>query len=107
MSWFSAVEAEFLFDATFAFFWGELGDFDSVNDHGVGIMNFRGRGVGEGMVRLVGGFGVSFSDVVGSLPLGLESGGLLVPFIDGGGNSIHGHDVVHQCGWNSCRKVSD
>ena len=48
MSRFSAAEAEFLLDATFAFFWDELGDLDSVDDHGVGVMNFRGRGVGKG-----------------------------------------------------------
>ena len=95
MSKFSAAEAEFLLDATFAFFWDEFGDFDSVDDHDIRVKNFRGRGVGEGVVRLVGGFGVSSSDVISSLPLGLESGGLLVPFIDGGRNGVHGHDAAH------------
>ena len=47
------------------------------------------------MVCLVGGFGVLSSDVISSLPLGLESGGLIVPFIDGGGNSVHGYDASH------------
>ena len=32
---FSAAKAEFLFNAAFAFFGGELGDLDSVNDHGI------------------------------------------------------------------------
>ena len=41
VSRFSTTEAEFLLDATFAFFWGELGDLDSVDDHGVGVMYFR------------------------------------------------------------------
>ena len=72
MSRFSAAEAEFLLDAMLVFFWGEFGDFDSVDDHGIGVMSFRGQGVGKGVVCLVGGFGVSFSDVVSSLPLGLE-----------------------------------
>ena len=88
MSRFSAVEAEFFLDTTFAFFWGEFGDFDSVDDHGIGVMSFGGQDVGEGVVRLVGDFGVSSGDVVSLLPLGLESSGLLVPFIYGGGNSV-------------------
>ena len=107
MSRFLAVEAEFFLNTTFAFFWGEFGDFDSVDNHGIGVMSFRGQGVGEGVVCLVGGFGFLSSDVIGSFPLGLESGGLLVPFIYGGGNGVHGHDVPHQCGWNSGKKVSN
>ena len=107
MSRFLAAEAEFFLNTMFAFFWGEFGDFDSVDDHGIGVMSFGGRGVGEGVVCLVGDFGVSSGNVVSLLPLGLESSGLLVPFIYGGGNSVHGHDVLHQRGWNSCGKVSD
>ena len=38
MSGLSAMEAEFLLDAALAFFWGELRDFDGVDDHGVGVM---------------------------------------------------------------------
>ena len=107
MSRFSAAEAEFFLDTTSAFFWGEFGDFDSVDDHGIGVMSFRGRGVGEGVVCLVGGFGVSSGDVVSLLPLGLESSGLLLPFIYGGGNGVHGHDASHQRRWNSCREISN
>ena len=29
-------------------------------------------------------------------PLGLEGNGLLVPVIDGGGDSVHGHDLAHE-----------
>ena len=47
------------------------------------------------MVGLVGGFQVSLGNVIGSFPLGLESDGLLVPFFDGGGDSVHGHDAAH------------
>ena len=55
-----------------------------------------GRGVGEGMICLVGGFGVPPGDVVSSLPLSLEGDGFLVPIVDGGRYSVHGHDVAHQ-----------
>ena len=85
---FSAAEAKLLFDATFAFFWGELGDFDSIDDHSIWVVSFVG-GVGEGVVGLMRGFRVSLGNVVGSLPLGLESDSLLVPFVDGGGDGVH------------------
>ena len=59
------------------------------------------------MVGLMGGSGVSFGDVVGSLPLGLESNGLLIPFVDGGGDGVHGHDLAHEWRGNSSREVPD
>ena len=70
-------------------------------------MGFGIRGVGEGVVGLVGGLGVSFGDVISSFPLGLEGDGLLVPFIDGGRDGVHGHDSVHERWWDSCGEVSD
>ena len=55
VSGFSAAEAEFLFNARSTFFQGELRNFDGVNDHGVGVVRLGVRGVGKGMVGLVGG----------------------------------------------------
>ena len=43
---FSAAETKLLFDASFAFFWGQLGDLDCVYDHSVGVVGFGGGGVG-------------------------------------------------------------
>ena len=51
---FSAAEAEFLFDAAFAFFWGKLGDLDRIHDHGVRVMGLGVGGVREGVVGLMG-----------------------------------------------------
>ena len=42
MSGFAAAKAELLLDAVFAFLRSKFGDFDSVDDHGVGVMSFRG-----------------------------------------------------------------
>ena len=104
---FSAAEAELLFNAVFAFFWGELGDLDRIHNHGVRVVGLGVGGVGEGVVGLMGRSRVSLGDVVSALPLSLESDGLLVPFVDGRGDSVHGHDVAHERGWDSCGEVSD
>ena len=95
MAGFSAAKAKFLFNATFAFFWGEFGDFNRIHNHGVGVVGLGVGGVREGVVGLMGRPQVPFGDVIGSLPLGLESDSLLVPLVDGGGDGVHGHDSVH------------
>ena len=59
------------------------------------------------MIHLVGGFGVPPGDVISSLPLSLEGDCFLVPVIDGGGYSVHGHDAMHQRWWNSCGEISN
>ena len=107
MSGFSAVEAEFLLNASFAFFRGEFGAFDGIHDHGVRIMVFGGQDSGERVVCLVRHLGVPLGYVVSSLPLSLEGNGFLVPVIYGGGDSAHGHDLTHERRGNSCREVSD
>ena len=56
MTRFAAVEAEFLLNATFAFLWGKLGDFDGIDDHGIRVVGLGVGGVGEGVINLVGGF---------------------------------------------------
>ena len=104
MSGFSAVEAESFLNTSFAFFSREFADFDNVDIHGIGISNFgRSR---EGLIGLMGGFGVLLGDFIGTLPLGLEGDGFLIPIIDGG-DCVHGHDMVHEGGRNASREVSD
>jgi len=103
MSRFSAVEAESFLLASFAFFRGKLRDFYGVDVHSIGVASFRRRW-GE---RLVGGFDVSSGDFVGTVPLGLEMNGFLVPATDGGGDSVHGHDAAHEGGGNPSGVVSD
>ena len=55
----------------------------------------------------MGGFRVSFGDLLSMFPLGLERNGLFVPVIDGGGDHIHGHDSAHEGGRDSGGEVSD
>ena len=59
------------------------------------------------MVGLMGRPRVSFGDVVGALPLSLESDGFLVPFVDGRGDGVHGHDAAHEWGWDSYGEIAD
>jgi len=89
-----AVEAEPFFLALFAFFWGKFRDLDGIYVHRVGVTGFRG-GWGERLVR-VGRFNVSPSDFVGTIPLGLEMNGFLIPGADSGRDGVHGHDTVHE-----------
>ena len=95
MSGFLAVKAELLLNAASTFLGSKLGDFDGVYDHGVRVMGFGSQGVGEEMVRLVGGFGVPPGDVVSLPPLSLEGDGFLVPVVNGRWYHIHGHDAAH------------
>ena len=55
VSGLSAAEAEFLLDAAFSFLRSELRDFNGIDNHSVGIMVLGRRGVGEGVVCLMGG----------------------------------------------------
>ena len=32
---------------------------------------------------------------------------LHIPFVDGRGDGVHGHDVVHEWRWDSCGKIAD
>ena len=105
MSRLSAAEAESFLHALLAFFGHEFSYFDDIYVHGVGVTSF-GRG-GERVVGLVGGFRALLADFFSALPLGLERDGLLVPVVDGGGDSVHGHDSAHEGGRDSSREISD
>ena len=101
----SAAEEKSFLHTFLVFFCGKLSDFDDVYVHGVGISGVGGSG--EGVVGLVGGFGVSFGDFFGAFPLGLEGDSLFVPIINGGGNSVHKHDSAHEGGRDANREISD
>ena len=61
---------------------------DNINIHCIGIFGFRGAGV----KRLVGVLCralISFGDFLSLFPLGLEVDCFGVPFLDGGGYSVH------------------
>ena len=102
MSGFLASEAKSFLHALLAFFGGEFSDFDDTYVHGVGVSGFGGSG--EGVVGLMSGLGVSFGNFISTLPLGLEGNSLLIPIIDGRGDSVHGHDSAHEGG--ECRRRS-
>ena len=75
-------------------FSGKFSNLDNINIHGIGVSSF-GRG-GEGLVGLMGGLGVPLGDFISLFPLDLEGDGLLVPIVDGRGDSVHRHDLAHE-----------
>ena len=88
------MKAESFFNALRVVLWGEFAEFDDADIHGIRVMSFgEGR---ERLVELVSGFGVLFGDFISTFPLGLERDGFLVPVVDGGGNSVHGHNMAHE-----------
>ena len=105
MSRLSAAEAESFLHAFLVFLGRKFPYFDDIYIHGVGVTSFDGGG--ERVVGLVGRLRVSFGDFFRAFPLGLERDGLLVPVIDGGGDSVHGHDSAHEGGRDSGGEVSD
>ena len=105
MPGFPATEAESFLHAFLTFFCRKFAYFDDVYVHGVRVASF-GRG-GEGVVGLMCVFRVLFGDFLGAFPLGLERDGFLVPVFDGRGDSVHGHDLAHEGGWDSRGEVSN
>ena len=105
MSRFSAAGAESFLYTPFVFFGSEFADFDNIDIHGIRVSSFGG--VQEGLVGLVSGFGVPFGDFIGTFPLGLERNGFFIPVIDGSGDSVHGHNVVHEGRRDAGREISN
>jgi hypothetical protein len=77
-----ASETEAFLHESLSFFWGELANFDDVDNHGIGVV---GGFWNKGVVPLFGGLSVPGGNLFGALPLGLEGGGFFVPLVDGGG----------------------
>ena len=94
MSRLSAAEEKSLLHTFLVFFRSKFSHLDDVHVHGLRVSGFNG--VGEGLVGLMSGFGVSFGDFFGMLPLGLEGNGLFVPVVDGGRDCVHRHDSAHE-----------
>ena len=96
---------ESFLNASLAFFSGEFADFDNIDVHGIRVSGFRrGR---EGLIGLMGRFGVPFGDFISVFPLGLEGDGFLVPIINGEGDCIHGHDTAPEGRGDAGGEVSD
>ena len=105
MSGFLASETKSFLHAFFTFLSGKFSNFDDVYIHGVRVLSLGGSG--EGMIGLVSGFGVSFGDLFGMLPLGLEGDSIFIPIANGRGNHVHRHDSAHEGGRDAGREVSN
>ena len=100
----TAAEAKSLLDAASALVRGELGNTDHVYIHGVRV--FGGSVSGE-RVEVGRGRPASSGDFIGTIPLFLEMGCLLVPISDSGWGCVHGEDAAHERGGNSGREIVD
>ena len=104
MSRFTTLEAKVVLETPLSFFGGEFLDSDGIDIHGIWVSFLLGMVVIP--VVLEGNKWVisSFGDFVGPFPnlFGME--GLLVPFLHGGWDNVHGVDSSHKLGRDSSGK---
>ena len=103
MSRFLAAEAKSFLNALLAFVRSKLANFDNIKIHSIRVTGLGGSR--EGLVELASGFGVPLGDFIRTFSLGLEGDGFLIPIVNGGGDSVHGHNVAHE-GGRKCQKRS-
>ena len=105
--WLFTDEAQTVSEAAASFDWGEI---QSINVHGVWIMNWAGglRAMGEIGVRILWSQpSVHQGDLPSYLPLETEVGGFLIPSCDGGGDVVHRLDSLHNPNGDSGQEVGD
>ena len=107
MSWFTTFEAKVVFKTPLSFFRGEFLDSDGINIHGIWVSFLLGVVVIP--VVLEGNEWVipSLGDFIGPFPNLFEMKGLLVPFLHGGWDDVHGVNSPHKLGRDSSGKEID
>ena len=95
------MEVNTFFNANLSFLWSKLPEEYGIYIHSIWVLGLPNRNREEIRVyRRRGGFVIFGSlrhNLVGLVPLGLESFCLGVPFIDGGGYGVHRVNVMHEC----------
>ena len=100
VSYLLAAEAKTFLNANLSFLWSELPNIYGIYIHSIWILGLPSGGRGE--IRAYGRrggfvfFGLLQHNLVGLVPLGLESFSFGIPFVNGGGYGVHGVDVVHE-----------
>ena len=107
MSWLSTFEAKVVLKTPLSFLRGEFLDSDGIDIHS--IWNLFLLGVVVISVVLEGNKWVvsSFGDFVGPFPNLFEMKSLLVPFLHGGWDDVHGVNSSHKLGRDSSGKEID
>ena len=107
MSRFTTFEAKVVLEAPLSFLRGEFLDSDGIDIHGIWVSFLLGVVVIP--VFLEGNEWVisSFGDFVGPLPNLFKMKGLLVPFLYGGWDDVHGVNPPHELGRDSSGKEID
>ena len=107
MSWFSAFETKVVLKTPLSFLGGEFLNLGGIDIHGIWVSFLLVVVVIP--VVLEGNEWVisSFGDFVGPFPNLFEMKGLLVPFLHGGWDDVHGVNSSHKLGRDSSGKEID
>ena len=105
MSLLSAMKAEPFLGAFPPFFWGQFGQSDHVNIHGVRV--FGGSQEGGERLEDLNGPSTLLSDLFDVVPLVLEMGSLGIPVIDFIWDGVKRRDPLHEQGRDSGSKEAD
>ena len=107
MSWFTTFEAKVVLKTPLPFFRGEFLDSDGIDIHGIWVLFFLGvvviPAVLEGNKWVISPLG----NFICPFPNLFEMKGLLVPFLHGGWDNVHGVNSSHKLGRDSSGKEID
>ena len=106
MSWFTTFEAKVILKTPLSFLGGKFLNLDGINIHGIWVSFLLGMVVS---VVLEGNKWVipSLGNFVGPFPNLFEMEGLLVPFLHGSWDNVHGVNSSHELGRDSSGKEID
>ena len=108
MSGFATFEAKVVVKTPLSFFRGEFLDTDCIYIHGVGVSFLLSMIVVISVVlEREKGVVSSLGNLIGSFPNMFEVETLLVPFLHGGWDGVHGVDSSHELGGDSSGKEVD
>ena len=107
VSGFATFETEVILKTPLSFLRGEFLDSDGINIHGVWVLFFLGMVVASVILERDERVVPSFGDLIGSFPDLFEVQGLLVPFLHGGWDNVHGVNSSHKLGGDPSGKEVD
>ena len=105
--WLFADEAKMVSEAAAPFNWGEV---QGINIHSIWVLDWTRSlwAMGESGLWVLWGWSLMHEGNFSSyFPLESEMGGFLIPSSNGGGDVVHGLDLLHNPYWNASQEVGD